>query len=88
MLAIKTMVQRHHVWITLLFVYALLASAALYKGSVQSPDSFTLIKWADLLIDYQFNLSSFYKDVVSGSRPFFYTLPVVILAIQKLIFKQ
>jgi hypothetical protein len=79
------MAQRHHVWITLLFTYALLASIAIYKGSVQSPDTLSFISLADILINHQFNLLSFYRDSTSFTHPFFYTLPVSILAILKLV---
>ena len=84
MLAIKTKTQRYHVWVTLLFVYTILASVALYKGSVQSLDSATYMQWADLLISHQFNLVSYYRDNAFINHPVFYTLPVSIFAIMRL----
>jgi hypothetical protein len=85
MITIKTMAQRHHVSITLLFTYALLASIAIYKGSIQSPDTGSYIIWADRLISHQFNLFSYYSDNTFITHLLFYTLPVSILAILKLI---
>jgi hypothetical protein len=83
MLAVKRMAQRHHVWITLLFAYALLASVVIYKGSIQSLDTKNFMDFADRLISHQFNLFSYYSSSYWGA--FFYTLPVAIIAILKLI---
>ena len=83
MLAIKTKSQRYHVWVTFLFVYTILASVALYKGSVQSLDTATYMQWADLLIGHQFNLVSYYRDN-PFTHPVFYTLPVSVFAILRL----
>ncbi|MDC1122774.1 hypothetical protein OAT11_05405 [Nitrospinaceae bacterium] len=85
MFAIKTIVQRHHVWITFFFTYVLLASIAIYKGSAQSPDTGSYIILADRLISHQFNLFSYYRDDTSVHHLLFYTLPISILAILKLI---
>lgn len=94
MLEIRTIIQRYHAWITLLFVYTLLASVALYKGNVQSPDTQSFVNWADLLTNHQFNFFSFFSDshsVDSGyavSKSFFYIIPVTILAVLKALFND
>lgn len=84
MLALRTIIERYIVWITFLFVYTILASVALYQGSVQSPDTGSYSRWADLLISYQFNYYRFYTDIEFFTPPFFYTLPVTLFAILKL----
>jgi hypothetical protein len=94
MLEIRTIIQRYHAWITLLFVYTFLASVALYKGNVQSPDTQSFVNWADLLINHQFNFFSFFSDshsVNSGdavSKSFFYIIPVTIIAVLKALFND
>ncbi len=84
MLAFRTIIERYIVWITFLFVYIILASVALYQGSVQSPDTGRYIRLADLLISHQFNYYRFYTDIELFSPPFFYSLPVTLFAVLKL----
>jgi hypothetical protein len=84
MLALRTIIERYIVWITFLFVYTILAAVALYQGSVLSPDTGSYIRWADLLISYQFNYYRFYTDIEFFTPPFFYTLPVTLFAVLKL----
>jgi hypothetical protein len=82
-------VLKHHIaWITLIFVYILIAIFILYKGSVQSPDTGTYIKWANTLIDHKFNFSAYYGDVSFHVPPFLYTIPVAIFAILISIFNE
>ena len=91
---IKTIAQRYHVWITLLFLYALLASVAIYKGSVQSPDTASFINGANLLVNHKFNFFSFFSSgdsAASGysvSKPFFYIFPINIIDVLKSIFSE
>jgi len=94
MLEIRTIIQHYHAWITFLFVYTFLASVALYKGNVQSPDTQSFVSWADLLINHQFNFFSFFSDshsINSGhaaSKSFFYIIPVTIIAVLKALFND
>ena len=88
MLKARTVIQRYYAWGALLFVFIILSAVALYKGSIQSPDTKSYIRFADHLISHQFNLFSYYRDTTSVTHLFFYTLPVSILAILKLVMKD
>ena len=81
MLTIRAHLKSYVVWYTLFFVYTAIAFFNLYKGSVQSPDTATHIKWAKILIDHEFNFLAFYSDVRFPVPPFLYTIPITALAI-------
>ena len=81
MLAIKTLLKRHIVWVTLSFVYISIAFVVLYRGSVSSPDTLDYIKRAKILISHNFNLFAYYNDVNFIIPIFYYTIPVVVFAI-------
>ena len=81
MLAIKTLLQRHTVWVTLLFVYTAIAFVILYRGSVSSPDTAAYINRAKILISHDFNLFAYYNDAYFIIPIYFYTIPVVIFAV-------
>jgi len=122
MLEINTIVRRYHVWIALLFVCTILASAAIVQErdgygqkiqkmdelkrcasecAISSHDTSNYIGWADFLISHKFNFFIFYtsgstnnvfvKTVEqntsvfnTSSSPFFFTIPIVSIAILKL----
>ena len=119
MLEINTIVRRYHVWIALLFVCTILASAAIVQErdgygqkiqkmdelkrcasecAVYDEDTGSYIGWADFLISHKFNFFIFYTSgrsnnktveqnasvLNTSSSPFFYTIPIVSIAILKL----
>jgi hypothetical protein len=80
--------QRQTVWVTFLVIYSILTLVALYQGSMQSPDTGGYSRWADRLISHKFNYVSFFRDVNFVSPPFFYSLPVTLFAIIKLLMNE
>ena len=88
MLTTKALLKRYLVWVTLFFVYVIIAIFIIYKGSVQSPDTGTYVKWAKILIGHEFNFLAYYGDVTFHVPPFLYTIPVAIFAIFISIFNE
>lgn len=68
-----------------ILVSALLALINLRHELISSPDTTTYIRWADLLIGHNFNLKAYYQDNPFVSSTVFYTLPVSIIALLKVV---
>lgn len=88
MLTIRVHLKSHIAWVTLFFVYTAIAFFNLYKGSVQSPDTGTYIKWAKILIGHEFNFLTYYTDISFPVPPFLYSIPVTAFAILISIFDE
>jgi len=75
--------------LSFLSVYCFLFFNHWQSGLVLSPDSDDYIIWADQLTALDFNLKRFYQvSQFEGYSPFFYTVPVLVIAILKQLFLE
>lgn len=68
-----------------IFVLMLLLVINLRYAIISSSDSYTFIGWADVLIGNNFNLKKYYEDNLFVTPPVFYTLPVGLIALLKVV---
>lgn len=73
-------------YFTIFLSFALITFYHLFKGFEMSPDSFWYSRAADDLIQLDFNLSKYYFNNTHTIPSFFYTFPVIVIAILKLLF--
>lgn len=75
-------------YFSLFACYSIIAIYILESGYSMSSDSERFSKWADDLIKFNFNLFEFYSIDKDYHRPnlFFFSIPVILIAICKLIF--
>ena len=66
--------------------FSLIAYVNLDVGFVMSPDSFAYSTWADNLIKLDFNLLNFYNQNAYHRPNYIYTVPVLIIALSKVLF--
>ena len=73
---------------SLLSCYAIIAFYTLNAGFSMSTDSHRFSRWADDLINLNFNLFEFYNIDKADHRPnlFFFSLPVILIALCKVLF--
>ena len=73
---------------SLLSCYAIIALYTLNTGFSMSTDSHRFSRWADDLINFNFNLFEFYNIDKADHRPnlFFFSLPVILIALCKVLF--
>jgi hypothetical protein len=69
-----------------ILVSTVLVLINLHHGLISTPDTVTFSRWADSLIDLRFNLMAYYDQNQFVSSPVFYTLPVSLIALLKVVF--
>jgi len=77
-------------YLSVLLTFLLIAYYILRSGFVMSSDSMRFSRWADILISLDFNLYEFFLIEKANHRPplFFFSLPVLLIALSKVIFSS
>ena len=79
--------QEHHLYFSIFLSFLIIAYFHFSSGFAMSGDSYKFSGWADDLIKFNFNLYDFYfKENSERISPFFFTVPVFLIAICKVIF--
>ncbi len=79
--------QENHLYFSILLSFLIIAYFHFHSGFTMSGDSYKFSGWADDLIKFNFNLYDFYfKENSERISPFFFTIPVFLIAICKIIF--
>jgi len=81
--------KEKYLYFSIIISFLIIAYYHLNLGFHMSPDSFKFSKWADDLINLDFNLYDFYfSDKSKNERlsPFFFTIPIFLTALCKIIF--
>jgi hypothetical protein len=79
--------SKRFLYLSILITFSIIAYYNLSIGYVMSPDSFGYSRWADDLIQLNFNLYNYYVHQIEWHTPsYFYTTPVVIIALLKVFF--
>lgn len=75
-------------YLSILLSFILIAYYILRSGFSMSPDSERFSRWADTLISLNFNLFEFFSIDKVAHRPslFFFSIPVILIALCKVIF--
>lgn len=73
-------------YLTIFLSFSLITYYHLFKGFVMSSDSFWYSEAADNLIKLDFNLFKYYLQNTHTIPSFFYTFPVLLIALSKLLF--
>ena len=77
-------------YLSVLLTFLIIAYYILRSGFVMSSDSMRFSRWADILISLDFNLYEFFLIEKANHRPplFFFSLPVLLIALSKVIFSS
>ncbi len=78
--------SRIFLYFSVLVAFVMISFYNLSIGFVMSPDSYTYSEWADELIKLNFNLKIYFSQNDFFTPSYFYTIPVVIVAILKVLF--
>ena len=80
--------SKEKLYFSVLFFFLIIAYFNLNSGYIESSDSHRFSRWADSLIEFKFNVIDFYKIEKSDHRPhlFFFTVPVLLISLCKVIF--
>lgn len=80
--------RENHLYLILLFSFLIIACYHLSSGFYMSSDSHRFSRWADDLIRLNFNLYDFFSIEKASHRPplFFFSLPVILISLCKVIF--
>ena len=82
-----TNLNENHLYFSILLSFFIIACYHLNSGFSMSGDSHKFSRWADDLIKFNFNFYEFYfKENSERISPFFFTVPVFLIAICKVIF--
>ena len=73
-------------YLSVLVTFLMIAYYNVSIGYVMSPDSFTYSEWADDLIKLNFNLYNYYAQNTFFTPSYFYTTPVIVVALLKMFF--
>lgn len=73
-------------YLTIFLCFSIIASYNLNKGFVMSSDSETFSTWADDLIELSFNLYSYYAQNTFINPNYFYSTPIILIALSKSLF--
>ena len=73
-------------YLTIFLSFSLISYYHLFKGFVMSPDSFWYSEAANDLIKLDFNLLKYYFQNTHTIPSFFYTFPVLLIALLKILF--
>ncbi len=84
----KFNLKQNHLYIIVFFVFIIIALYHIRSGYYMSSDSYRFSRWADKLIELNFNFFDFYSIEKAGHRPhlFFFTIPVLSIALIKYFF--
>ena len=72
--------------VSVLIAFVIIAYYNLSIGYMMSPDSFGYSKWADALIKLDFNLYDYFVQNTFFTPSYFYTTPVIVVALLKVFF--
>ena len=77
-----------YLYLIFFFTFIVISYYHLNSGFYMSPDSHRFSRWADELIRFDFNLYKFYLIEKDFHRPhlFFFSVPVLLIAVCKFIF--
>ena len=80
--------SKENLYFSVLFFFLFIAYYNLNSGYIESSDSYRFSRWADSLIELKFNIFDFYKIEKADHRPhlFFFTVPVLLISLCKVIF--
>ena len=80
--------SKKNLYFLVLFFFLIIAYYNLSSGYIESSDSHRFARWANSLIELKFNLMDFYKIEKAEHRPhlFFFTVPVLLISLCKVIF--
>ncbi len=80
--------SKKNLYFSVLFFFLIIAYYNLNSGYIESSDSHRFSRWADSLIELKFNVFDFYKIEKADHRPhlFFFTVPVLLISLCKVIF--
>ena len=80
--------SKENLYFSVLFFFLIIAYYNLNSGYIESSDSYRFSRWADSLIELKFNIIDFYKIEKADHRPhlFFFTVPVLLISLCKVIF--
>lgn len=73
-------------YLSTLVTFSIIAYYNISIGYVMSPDSFGYSRWADALIELDFNLFKYHTENTFWTPSYFYTTPVIIVGVLKVIF--
>lgn len=84
----KFNLKKNHLYLVVFFVFIIIAFYHIRSGYHMSSDSYRFSRWADKLIELNFNFFDFYSIEKAGHRPhlFFFTIPVLSIALCKYFF--
>lgn len=81
-------IEKKHLYLTVFFIFIIIAFYHVSAGYYMSSDSQRFSRWADKLIEFNFNFFDFYSIEKAEHRPhlFFFSIPVLSMAICKVFF--
>ena len=84
----KLLNSKKLLFLSILFTFSAISYYNIRMGPVgiTSPDTVTYIGWADSLIDLRFNLYDFYVQNPLMDTTYYYTIPVLFMALAKFFF--
>ena len=84
----KFNLKEKHLYVLVFFVFVIIAFYHLSSGYYMSSDSNRFSRWAEKLIELKFNFFDFYLIEKADNRPplFFFTIPVLSIALCKVFF--
>lgn len=87
-LSTKFNLKEKYLYLLVFFVFIIVAFYHLNSGYYMSSDSYRFSRWADKLIELNFNFFDFYSIEKGDHRPhlFFFTIPVLSIALCKVFF--
>lgn len=84
----KLNIKKRHLYSAVFFIFILISFYHLNSGYYISGDSHRFSRWADKLIELNFNIFDFYSLEKADHRPhlFFFSIPVLLIALCKVFF--
>jgi hypothetical protein len=76
----KFNLKKNHLYLVVFFVFIIIALYHIRSGYHMSSDSYRFSRWADKLIELNFNFFDFYSIEKAGHRPhlfFFYNTSII-----------
>ncbi len=78
--------EKNLLYISIISTFIVIAYYHLNFGPIMSSDSYQYSEWADDLLKLNFNLLMYYKQDTYIVSHFFYTLPIIFVAVLKFLF--
>lgn len=78
--------EKKLLYLSILVTFSIIAYYHVSIGYVIANDTPTYSRWADDLIKLNFNLSNYYVQSTFSVPPYFYTLPVIVISLFKVLF--